>query len=437
MFTKKRYNKKRFKKTTSKKRLEKTTTIKRCKKTKKQKGGFICKTPVEIIKVKPPSSSSSFLSFLPFKKKNDENVIGNSEPYTIYLDECEQYYSCVFVNIDNVDVVLNLLEILKDIGNETIPLKYQNIVDTSKMPYSNKNAVTLPNKPTIETEQIKNSKFLDVYLTSLIQYYLASDFTDDNTVFLGEDDFKFIINEDYKLVQNKIISTIIGLENNFVVESILQILSNTFTHLSKDSDVLKEQAVYYGGMITIDSVDKMERALLARNRAIYVSNMLFVSFIHLFLYNFAIYIITLFTSGKNRKSYAVLCLIYKFVYGYLKKLLDKFIVENDKIFFPFMNDAVLNSFIIGKNPENIQDLPIFSHLLNTFTIFDCLVKNFLQPDRLNTLCNELDGYLTKNMPLVHLKDYKFIIEGCKEDIALKGWSVSLLNGIYNYMYPGK
>ena len=82
-------------------------------------------------------------------------------------------------------------------------------------------------------------------------------------------------------------------------------------------------------------------------------------------------------------------------------------------------------------------MPIFSHLLNTFAIFDCLVKNFLQPERLNTLCNELDGYLTKNMPLVHLKDYKFIIEGCVGDILLKGWSVNLLNGIYNYMYPGK
>jgi hypothetical protein len=434
MFTKKKYNKKRLEKTISKKkytkkRLEKTISKKRCKKTKIQKGGFICKTPIEIIKV-APVSSSSFLSFLPFKKSNDKKVNSNSEPYTIYLDECYKYSSCVFDNIINTDLLINLLEILKDIGNEDIDFKYKKITDTSTVDYDNKEDVerTLPNDITIQTESIQKSKFLDVYLTSLIEYYLASEFTDDNTVFLREDDYKFIINEDYNLVKNAIISTIIGLEDKFVVKSILQILSNTLTNLSKDSDVLKEQAVYYGGMDT---------TIPPYKRAIFVSNMLFVSFIHIFLYNFSKYIVELSTSGKNKKSYAVLSLIYKIVYSYLKKLLDKFIAENDTPFFPFMNDDVLNNFIIGKKPENVESLPIFSHLLNTFAIFDCLVKNFLQPERLNTLCNELDGYLTKNMPLVHLKDYKFIIEGCVGDILLKGWSVNLLNGIYNYMYPGK
>ena len=440
MFTKKRYNKKRFKKSVSKKRLEKTTRKKRHNKTIKQKGGFICEDPPEFSKVK--ESSSTWMSYL---RGNNKKVTSNSEPYTIYLDECYKYYSCVFENIENANMVKNLLEILQDIGNEEIPLQYKNIVDTTTVPYKNKRNIEvelenpeLKNKITTKTEKIKNSKFLDVYLTSLMEYYLASEYTDDITTFLQKDESEFIINEDYNLVKNEIISTIIGLEDKFVVKSILQILSDTFTNLNKDSDVLKEQAVFYGGMTDINTAtDKVERALLARNRAIYVSNMLFLSFTHIFLYNFAKYIIALSRSGKNIKSYAVLCLIYKFVYSYIKKLRDNFIGQDDKPFFPFMSDDILNNFIIGKNPEDITKLTIFSHLLNTFAIFDCLIKNFLQPERLNTLCNELDGYLTKNMPLVHLKNYKFIIEGCVGDIILKGWSVDLLNGIYNYMYPGK
>ena len=93
--------------------LIKTLCKKKYKRTKKQRGGFICQLPDKI------NIQSSY-----FNKSDDNRV--NSIAYSEYLDECKKYSSCVFQNINNIDLLLNVLAILKDIGNNETNFKYKN-----------------------------------------------------------------------------------------------------------------------------------------------------------------------------------------------------------------------------------------------------------------------------------------------------------------------
>ena len=108
-------------------------------------------------------------------------------------------------------------------------------------------------------------------------------------------------------------------------------------------------------------------------------------------------------------------------------------LEGSAHLLPFLKDGSFDQYIIGTDTKNIGNLPIFAHLNNTFISVDCIIKNFLRPERLTVLCNELDGYLTKGEPLNKLKDYTFLSEGCVTSILLYGWSMELLTEIYKYI----
>ena len=408
MSTRKRYNKKHLVKNVSKKKN---------KKTKKQRGGFICQIP-NVINVQ-----KSY-----FNKSNDIKV--NSEAYDIYIKECEKYSSCVFENINNFDLIMKILQIIKELANKDTTLKYKGIIDTSNENYNNKGNLSrrISDNIITQNEILLNSKFLDIYVTYLLESYFNSDFTDSNTSFLHKLDRDFIIDEDTILAKNLIISTLINLDDRLLIKSIIQILSNTFKIIIKDKYLLKDHAVYFTkSLTTLNNHDLANTA----------SNIIFVSIIQLFLYSFSNYINTLNVEEKATKSYTILCLIYKIVFSYLTKSIESYAENSDTYLLPFLNDEKLSKFIIGTNFDNIENLPIFTHLVNTFTIFDCVIKNFLKPERLDILCTELDGYLTKNRPFNRLKDHNFLMEGCITNILLQGWSIELVKEIYNYMSSKK
>jgi hypothetical protein len=116
MLTRKRYNIKRLRKTLNKKRH---------KRTKKQRGGFICQIP-NILNVQK--------SYSKINKSDDK--IKNTIAYGSYLEECGKYSACVFQNINNIELLLDVLKILKDIGNEETIFTYKHIIDTSDVKYS-------------------------------------------------------------------------------------------------------------------------------------------------------------------------------------------------------------------------------------------------------------------------------------------------------------
>ena len=406
MLTRKRYNKK---------RLSKTLCKKRYKITKKQRGGFICQTP-NIIKVQK--------SYLKLNKSDDK--MKNNIAYGNYLDECNKYSTCVFQNINNVELLLGVLKILKDIGNKETNFTYKHIIDTSDVKYENKDTVEtqLSNNIITQNEKIINSKFLDIYVTYLLEQYLGFKLTDNNTVFLHKDDYDFIINEDTILAKNFIISTIINLEDKLILRSIIEILNNTFKMIVQDRALLKDYAIYLGEITNTQT---------SREAALFVSNMLFTAFIQIFLFNFSRFISTMVTVEESAKSYILMRVLYKFLFIKIENMLHTYKINGtDEHILPFLNDKKLDNFIIGNNTENIENLHIFKHLETTFTTVNCIIKNFLKPERLTILCNELDGYLTRNVPLNNLESITFLTEGCKVNALWHSLSFELLKEIYKY-----
>ena len=404
MLTRKRYNKK---------RLSKTLCKKKYKRTKKQRGGFICQLPDKI------NIQSSY-----FNKSDDNRV--NSIAYSEYLDECKKYSSCVFQNINNIDLLLNVLAILKDIGNNETNFKYKNIADTSNKNYVDRNEIRLSKNIITQKEKILTSKFLDIYVTYLLEQSLGLNFIDNNTFFLHKDDYDFIIKEDTNLAKNFIISRLINLEDKLVVKTLIQILSDTFKIIMEDKNLIKNFAILLseiGGESQTSHV-----------KAIMASNMVFYSFIQIFLLTFSKYITTISVATRDTKSYTIMCLSYKILFSYLQNVIDSpENLEGSAHLLPFLKDGSFDQYIIGTDTKNIGNLPIFAHLNNTFISVDCIIKNFLRPERLTVLCNELDGYLTKGEPLNKLKDYTFLSEGCVTSILLYGWSMELLTEIYKYI----
>ena len=404
MLTRKRYNKK---------RLSKTLCKKKYKRTKKQRGGFICQLPDKI------NIQSSY-----FNKSDDNRV--NSIAYSEYLDECKKYSSCVFQNINNIDLLLNVLTILKDIGNNETNFKYKNIADTSDKNYVDRNEIRLSKNIITQKEKILTSKFLDIYVTYLLEQSLGLNFIDNNTFFLHKDDYDFIIKEDTNLAKNFIISRLINLEDKLVVKTLIQILSDTFKIIMEDKNLIKNFAILLseiGGESQTSHV-----------KAIMASNMVFYSFIQIFLLTFSKYITTISVATRDTKSYTIMCLSYKILFSYLQNVIDSpENLEGSAHLLPFLKDGSFDQYIIGTDTKNIGNLPIFAHLNNTFISVDCIIKNFLRPERLTVLCNELDGYLTKGEPLNKLKDYTFLSEGCVTSILLYGWSMELLTEIYKYI----
>ena len=404
MLTRKRYNKK---------RLSKTLCKKKYKRTKKQRGGFICQLPDKI------NIQSSY-----FNKSDDNRV--NSIAYSEYLDECKKYSSCVFQNINNIDLLLNVLAILKDIGNNETNFKYKNIADTSNKNYVDRNEIRLSKNIITQKEKILTSKFLDIYVTYLLEQSLGLNFIDNNTFFLHKDDYDFIIKEDTNLAKNFIISRLINLEDKLVVKTLIQILSDTFKIIMEDKNLIKNFAIL---LSEIGSETQTSHV-----KAIMASNMVFYSFIQIFLLTFSKYITTISVATRDTKSYTIMCLSYKILFSYLQNVIDSpENLEGSAHLLPFLKDGSFDQYIIGTDTKNIGNLPIFAHLNNTFISVDCIIKNFLRPERLTVLCNELDGYLTKGEPLNKLKDYTFLSEGCVTSILLYGWSMELLTEIYKYI----
>ena len=157
----------------NKKRLRKTLSKKKYKRTKKQRGGFICQLPDKI------NVQTSY-----FNKSDDNRV--NSIAYSEYLEECKKYSSCVFQNINNIDLLLNVLAILKDIGNNETNFKYKNIADTSDKNYVDRNEIRLSKNIITQKEKILTSKFLDIYVTYLLEQSLGLNFIDNNTFFFTQ-----------------------------------------------------------------------------------------------------------------------------------------------------------------------------------------------------------------------------------------------------------
>jgi hypothetical protein len=399
----------------NKKRLRKTLSKKKYKKTKKQKGGVICQTP-NTVKVQ-----TSY-----FNKSNDKKV--NSEAYIVYLGECKEYSTCCFQNINNIDLIVNVLAILKDIFNNETNFKYKNIVDTSNEKYKNTHTMRFAENIVTQKEKILTSKFLDIYVTSLLEKNLGLKFIDNNTVFLQEDDYDFIIKEDTDLAKNFIISTLINLEDNLLVKSLIQILSDTVKVIIEDKFLIKNFALSFGEMFT-------DLETTSRDRAIVVSNIIFYTFIQIFLLTFSKYITSNSLLKRDTKSYTIMCLAYKILFSYLQNILVGWQTLSDgkTHLLPFLNDGRFDKYIIGTDTENIANLPIFAHLINTITSVDCIIENFLRPERLTVLCRELDGFLTKGEPLNKLKDKTFLSEGCITNILIYGWSIELVKEIYNFL----
>lgn len=405
MLTRKRHNIKRLRKTLNKKRYKRMKT---------QRGGVICKLPNKI------NVQSSIFNKTKYKTEN-------SAAYGMYLEECKQYSGCVFQNINNIDLLLDVLVILKDICNSETNFKYKNIADISNENYQDISRVRIPKNITTKKEKILTSKFLDIYVTSLLEKSLGLNFIDNNTVFLQKDDYDFIIKEDTDLAKNFIISTLIYLEDKLVVKSLIQILSDTVEIIIEDKNLIKNFAISFGEMFT-------DSETTSHDRAIIVSNMIFYTFIQIFLLTFSKYITSNSSVKRDTKSYTIMCLTYKILFSYLQNILVGWQTLSDgkTHLLPFLNDGRFDQYIIGSNTKNIENLPIFAHLINTFTSVDCIIKNFLIPERLTVLCRELDGHLTKGEPLNKIIDYKFLKEGCLTNFLIYGWSTELVKEIYNF-----
>lgn len=400
MSTRKRYNKKHLGKTLSKNNYKRMKT---------QRGGVTCKEPTD---------NTRYLS-------KDKDI----KAYKDYINECDKYSSCVFRNIDNSKLISGVLSLINDIGSFEVPFKYKNIIDN---------------------EKIIDSKFLDIYVTSLLEEYLGFKVTDKNTISLKKEDYDFIINEDTNLAIKVIISKLINLEDKFLVKSLLQIFSDTFKILNKQhGDLVKNYAIYFGqfnksGKLIHDDVESSDPYGDGnlRGRAINTSNELILSIIKTFLFSFSKYINTLNVNETNKKSYNLLILIYKVLYIYTKKLVGDLVTDNvyyEKHLLPIMDDDNLDKFIIGETYHNVESLPIFVHLDPTFKLIGCVINSLLQPERLSVLCNKLDGYLTKNEPFGGAWDIfwniKFITDGCKIHLGKALTSLGLLTQIYNILSP--
>ena len=80
---------------------------------------------------------------------------------------------------------------------------------------------------------------------------------------------------------------------------------------------------------------------------------------------------------------------------------------------------------------------VFNNLNTAFTIIGCIVNSLLQPEKLDELCNKLDGYLTKNEPFGGAWDIfwniKFITDGCKINLGKAIIFLGVLTQIYNIL----
>jgi hypothetical protein len=195
----------------------------------------------------------------------------------------------------------------------------------------------------------------------------------------------------------------------------------------RDKALLKDYAISFG---------QVTHTKNSRETALLVSNTLFYAFIELFLFNFSNYISTMIKIEESEKSYILMRLIYKFLFSYIQNIPETHEINiNGEHILPFLNNEKFDNFIIGNNNENIENLHIFNHLKNTFRTVNCIIGNFLKPERVTILCSELDNYLTKNIPLNNLKDYKFLTDGCIKNILFEGLSIELVSEIYYYLYP--
>ena len=404
MSTRKRYNKKHLGKTLSKNNY---------KRMKIQRGGVECQLPHTI------NLQTSYLD-----KSN--NIKVNNKAYKDYINECMRYAACVFRDIDNSKLISGVLSLINDIGSFEVPFKYKNL---------------------IVNEKIIDSTFLDIYVTSLLEKYLGFQVIDKNTMSFKKEDYDFIINEDTNLAIKVIISKLINLEDKFLVKSLLQICSDTFKILNKDSELVKNHAIYSGqfdesGKLIHEDV-KQEDPYGDGNligRAINTSNELILSIIKIFLFSFSKYINTLNVNETNKKSYNLLILIYKVLFIYTIKLVGDLVTDNvyyEKHLLPIMNDDNLDKFITGETYHNVESLPIFVYLNTAFTIIGCIVNSLLQPEKLDELCNKLDGYLTKNEPFGGAWDIfwniKFITDGCKINLGKAIIFLGVLTQIYNIL----
>ena len=386
----------------NKKCLRKTLSKKKYKIIKTQRGGVVCKEP---------TYNKRYLS-------KDKDI----KAFDDYLLDCDEYTSCVFRDIDNSKLISGVLSLINDIGSFDVPFKYKNIIDN---------------------EKIIDSKFLDIYVTYLLEKHLGFKVTDKNTMSFKKEDYDFIINEDTNLTIKEIISKLINLEDKLLIKSLLQICSDTFKILNKDSELVKNHAIYSGqfdesGKLIHEDV-KQEDPYgdgNPRGRAINISNKLILCIITVFLFSFSKYINTLNVNETNKKIYNILILVYKILYIYTKKI----VTDNksyDKHLLPFMNDDNLDKFIIGDNYDKVESLPIFVYLNTTFTIIGCVINSLLQPEKLSELCNKLDGYLTKNEPFGGAWDtvwnIHFITDGCKINMGKALISLGILTQIYNIL----
>lgn len=423
----KKYNKKCKQNTKNRKNKHKKT------KRFKQKGGFRCQQPQNII--------------IQETRNKNEDLRVNSENYFQYLEKCQNYCECVFVNINNLNLITKILTLLNsNIANVPLTFTYKKIPNTETRNFSDYVAISrnLNEETTTENVNLNTSKFLDIYLTSLLTYYVSyystncnadpdncdADkipfnnviFSDSNTTFLDNKSEKFITDNGIKIIKDKIITFLINLDNKFIIKSMLQIISNTFSILYEDRALIKNSisSIY-------SNLGNGELSNININSAAIVIDII----LQTFLFCFAKYLEwAQEQAAENENSINILKFIYKIAYAIIK---NRYLGANKTT--KLIENVIPKQFTIGTGSpvQDISKLPIFTQLY-TINLLNCIIKTFLEDHRYNTLCRELEEYLTIGTPLNQLATPTYIIAGCKRHLLFQTLSYDLIKQLISYNF---
>ncbi len=390
---------------------------------KTQKGGWRCALPTKL------EQQNTY-------RNPEADIPVNGQNYNRYLEQITNYSECAFNNINNSEAILKAVNFLDNLLNNNLNLTYRKVVDNTNTDYNQKNAIQqrLNANPEVNTinENIKTSKFLDIYATFLLNNYLNLELNDYNTIFLNEDDYNYIIGEDFNIVKNLIISNLIHLNDNVIIKTFLEIIKDTFKEIYLRREFYVSYLIFKTNLITrqVPAGHFTEET----TKLIQI-NLLIIAFIKIFLYYFAFRISII----QIPEIKIIFNLIYKFIYAYLTKKINEFnrnMADNTNIFVS--NDVIQRFFIkttfFGGSVRQLEDFAIFTHLNKTLVGVNCILKQFTENvEKFNILVSEIDDKLSRNIPLRRLADYQFIINDCISKILWSGFSYDLFKEIINLM----
>lgn len=321
-----------------------------------KKGGFRCpavQTPLNIIESNG-------------KPCGPNSINANAITYKNHLDSCYSYSECFFNSISTGKAVLNLLPILNAFSREQIVFNYKNI-DTINTNYVDKSAALNTRAdltPNNTPETIIDSKFLDVYLTSLLTTALGLPLSDDNTIILNESEYAKTINDNYYILQSKLIQYILANYPN-IIKTILSILVSLISELQNDYHFLK--------CYTLAEMHELPIPLNETTINLVKINKLLIAVITKFLYMFTGMLSELNHINPNDTNLHILTIVYKYVFSYISSLIQRFNAAPASNTEIFLSNVILNKLIGEK-------FLIISSLQRILSIITCALNVYNTDD---------------------------------------------------------